>query len=110
MQEAQGSSRSCRGVATRRGPDWLMPASRLSCSASAAGPSRAMPSTFAGARYLRTVLRDRPVPDAISRGPTPACQRRMISGISILGTSRYAIAAPQFQSAAMIADVAPNVA
>ena len=34
----------------------------------------------------------------------------MISGISILETSRYAIAAPQFQSAAMIADAAPKVA
>ena len=59
--------------------------------------------------YLRTVLRDRPVPDAISRGPTPACQRRMISCISILGTSRYAISAPQTRSAAMVADAAPQV-
>ena len=69
-----------------------------------------MPSSWAAATYLAMVSLDKPVPNAILRWLSPACQRRMISGISILETSRYAIAAPQFQSAAMIADVAPNVA
>ena len=69
-----------------------------------------MPSSWAAATYLAMVSLDKPVPNAILRWLSPACQRRMISCISILETSRYAIAAPQFQSAAMIADVAPNVA
>ena len=58
--------------------------------------------------YLRTVFRDTPVPDAICRYPSPDCQRRMISCISTLVTSRYAIAAPHFRSAAMVADWLPG--
>ena len=41
-----------------------------------AGPSRAMPSLWAAATYLRTVSRERPVPTAICRWLFPACQRR----------------------------------
>ena len=62
----------------RRGPDWLTLASRVSCSSSGAGPSRAMPSPCAAARYLRTVSRDNPVPAAIWRWLCPTCHRRMI--------------------------------
>ena len=58
--------------------------------------------------YLRTVFRDTPVPDAICRYPSPDCQRRMISCISTLVTSRYAIAAPHFRSAPMVADWLPG--
>ena len=71
-----------------------MAASRLSWSSVGAGPSRAMPSALAALRYLRTVFRDAPVPNEICRYPSPDCQRRMISNISTLVTSRYAIATP----------------
>ena len=59
-----------------------------------ADPSLVMPSAFAALRYLRTVFLERLAPAAIRRYPYPACQRRMISCMSTLVTSRYAIATP----------------
>ena len=41
-----------------------------------AGPSRAMPSLWAAATYLRTLFRERPVPTAVCRWLFPAWQRR----------------------------------
>ena len=105
---AHGASNSSLGVAACRGPDWPMAASQLSSSSVGAGPSRAMPSALAALRYFRTVFRDTPVPDAICRYPSPDCHRRMISCISTLVTSRYAIAAPHFRSAPMVADWLPG--
>ena len=93
----------------RRGPDWLIPASRLSCSSLGPGLSLDRPNSWAAATYLRTVIRDNPVPGAISLRPSPACQRRITSPISTLVTSTYAITAPQTSSAVMVADTAPRV-
>ena len=59
--------------------------------------------------YLRTVVRDSPVPLAICRWLMPDCQRRTTSVTSTLDTSLYAIAAPYIQDAAMVANPAHRV-
>ena len=102
-------SRSCPGVPDCRGLDrlTLLAGSVLLVGA---GPSRAMPSPWAAATYLCTVSRERPVLTSICRWLFSACQRRMTSSISIVGTSRYAIAVPQIEIVAMIGDPAPIVA
>ena len=74
-----------------------MPANTLSWPSVGAGPSRETPTSMAAARYLRTVSRDRPVPDAMFRWLFPACQRRTTSTISTLSTSLYALATPPSQ-------------
>ena len=64
--------RSCPGVTASP-----IVASRLNSSAVATSPSRTMPSSWAAATYLAMVSLDKPVPNAILRWLSPACQRRV---------------------------------
>ena len=54
---------------------YAIPGSMAGVVVVCAGPSRAMPSLWAAATYLRTVSREWPVPTAVCRWLFPACQR-----------------------------------
>ena len=55
---------------------YAVPGSMAGVAVVCAGPSRATPSLWAAATYLRTVSRERSVPTAVCRWLFPACQRR----------------------------------